>query len=80
LEIDNIIIMLPALLGDKAVFEAGQTVLILDEIQDCPEARTTLKFFQIDGRFDVIGTGSLLGAKIYSGWLRNNNGYVPFGF
>ena len=57
--------MLSALLGNEAVFEVGQTVLILDEIQDCPEARTALKFFRIDGRFDVIGTGSLLGVKGY---------------
>ncbi len=65
LEIDNIIMMITALLGSEAVFEAGETVLILDEIQDCPEARTALKFFNIDGRFDVIGTGSLLGVKGY---------------
>lgn len=65
LEIDNIIMMLSALLGKEAVFEAGKTVLILDEIQECPQARTALKFFKIDGRFDVIGTGSLLGVKGY---------------
>lgn len=65
LEIDHIIMMLSALLGKKAIFEEGETVLILDEIQDCPEARTALKFFRIDGRFDVIGTGSLLGVKGY---------------
>ena len=45
LEIDNIVMMLSALLGSSAVFEEGQTVLVLDEIQDCPEARTALKFF-----------------------------------
>lgn len=39
--------------------------LTLDEIQDCPEARTALKFFRVDGRYDVIGTGSLLGVKGY---------------
>lgn len=65
LEIDNIVMMLSALLGSEAVFEAGKTVLILDEIRDCPEARTALKFFRIDGRYDVIGTGSLLGVKGY---------------
>lgn len=65
LEIDNIIIMLSALLPGRATFEAGKTVLVLDEIQDCPEARTALKFFRMDGRFDVIGTGSLLGVKGY---------------
>lgn len=47
------------------MFESGSTVLILDEIQDCPEVRTALKFFRIDRRYDVIGTGSLLGVKGY---------------
>lgn len=65
LDVDNIIMMLSALLGKEAVFEAGETVLVLDEIQDCPDARTALKFFRLDGRFDVIGTGSLLGVKGY---------------
>lgn len=65
LEIDHITMMLSSLLGKDAVFEAGKTVLILDEIQECPDARTSLKFFQIDGRYDVIGTGSLLGVKGY---------------
>lgn len=57
--------MMSALLGPSAVFKPGETVIILDEIQDCPEARTALKFFREDGRFDVIGTGSLLGVKGY---------------
>lgn len=65
LEIDNIVMMLSALLGSDATFETGETVLVLDEIQDCPEARTSLKFFRMDGRYDVIGTGSLLGVKGY---------------
>ncbi len=65
LDVDTIVMLLSALLGNEAVFEAGETVLILDEIQDCPEARTALKFFHIDGRYDVIGTGSLLGVKGY---------------
>ncbi len=63
LEIDNLVMMLSALLGSRAVFEPGETVLILDEIQDCPQARTALKFFHADKRYDVIGTGSLLGVK-----------------
>ena len=65
LEVNNIIMLLSALLGNDAIFEAGKTVLVLDEIQDCPEARTALKFFRMDGRFDVIGTGSLLGVRGY---------------
>lgn len=65
LEVDTIVMLLSALLGREAVFESGETVLVLDEIQECPEARTALKFFRIDGRYDVIGTGSLLGVKGY---------------
>lgn len=48
-----------------ARFESGKTCLIFDEIQDCPSARTSLKFFKLDGRYDVICTGSLLGISGY---------------
>lgn len=65
LEVDHITMLLSALMGREAVFEAGKTVLVLDEIQECPDARTALKFFKLDGRYDVIGTGSLLGVKGY---------------
>ena len=65
LEVDNITMLLSALMGQDAVFESGKTLLVLDEIQDCPDARTALKFFKLDGRYDVIGTGSLLGVKGY---------------
>lgn len=39
----------------------NKTLIFLDEIQNCPRARTALKFFAIDKRFDVIASGSLLG-------------------
>ena len=42
-----------------------ETILIFDEIQDCPNARSSLKYFKEDGRFDVICTGSLLGIDGY---------------
>ena len=64
LEVSHLVMMMSALIPD-AVFEAGTTVIILDEIQDCPDARTALKFFHLDGRFDVICTGSLLGVRGY---------------
>ena len=64
LEVSHLVMMMSALIPD-AVFEAGRTVIILDEIQDCPDARTALKFFHLDGRFDVICTGSLLGVRGY---------------
>ena len=53
----------------------GETLLFLDEIQSCPNARTALKFFTIDGRFDVIATGSLLGIN-YKGVSSYPVGYV----
>lgn len=65
LEVDTITMLLSALMGRDAVFEEGKTILILDEIQECPDARTALKFFKLDGRYDVIGTGSLLGVGGY---------------
>lgn len=42
-------------------FIPGETLLFLDEIQDVPNARTSLKFWIQDGRFDCIASGSLLG-------------------
>ena len=41
----------------------GRTLIFLDEIQECANARTALKSFALDGRYDVIASGSLLGIK-----------------
>ena len=41
----------------------GKTLVLLDEVQECPAARTAIKFLVEDGRFDYIETGSLLGVK-----------------
>lgn len=41
----------------------GDTLVFLDEIQECGEARTALKFLAEDGRCDVIASGSLLGIQ-----------------
>jgi len=40
------------------------TLIILDEIQNCPRAITSLKYFCEDGRYDVISAGSLLGVML----------------
>ena len=45
----------------KVNIEPYKTILFLDEIQSCPNARTALKSFALDGRIDVISSGSLLG-------------------
>ena len=40
---------------------AGETLIFFDEIQNCGNARTAVKFLAEDGRFDIISSGSLLG-------------------
>ena len=65
LKVDDLVLYMSALLGSDAVFEEGNTIIVLDEIQHCPNARTSLKFFKLDGRYDVIATGSLLGVSGY---------------
>lgn len=47
----------------SARFLPGETLIIFDEIQDCPNARSSLKYWDIDGRYDIIATGSFLGVK-----------------
>ena len=44
-------------------FEEGRTLILFDEVQDCPEIATSLKSFAQDGRFDVIASGSMLGVQ-----------------
>ena len=55
-------------------FIAGNTLIIFDELQDFPEISTALKFFKIDGRFDVICSGSMLGIN-YRKIESNSVGY-----
>ena len=62
--VDDILLNLSAQIKG-VTFIPGDTCFIFDEIQDCPEARTALKFFKEDGRFDVLATGSLLGVQGY---------------
>ena len=57
----------------------NKTLLIFDEVQDCPNARSSLKYFKEDGRFDVICTGSLLGINGYRISKKTNRG-IPVGF
>lgn len=58
-------------------FIANKTVLIFDEIQECFGARASIKSFMLDGRFDIIASGSLLGIK---GYNQKYSGGIPVGF
>jgi len=55
-------------------FIAGKTLIVFDELQEFPEIATALKFFAIDGRFDVICSGSMLGIN-YKRIDSNSVGY-----
>lgn len=55
-------------------FVEGKTLIFFDELQEFPEIATSLKFFSIDGRFDVICSGSMLGIQ-YKRIESNSVGY-----
>jgi len=57
-----------------AKFTEGKTLLFLDEIQECGNARTALKFIAEDNRFDCIASGSMLGIAY------KNTASVPVGY
>ena len=58
-------------------FVPKKTLLILDEIQDCTNARSSLKYWDLDAQYDVICTGSFLGVKGFrSPYVRG----VPVGY
>lgn len=60
LTVDSMIMAMRFRFPEKKI-TAGKTLIFLDEIQECQEALTSLKFWAIDNRFDVIASGSLLG-------------------
>lgn len=61
LNAETLVMNLTAFLGQS--LEKGKTLIFLDEIQECPNARTAIKFLVEDGRFDYIESGSLLGVN-----------------
>jgi len=64
LKVDYLVAQLSSTIPD-AQFIPHHTCIIFDEIQDCPGARASLKFWHLDGRYDIICTGSLLGVNGY---------------
>lgn len=72
-EVDTIIKNI-SLLDPSLKFIPNDTILFFDELQECPECATSLKFFCIDGRYDVICSGSLMGIN-YNKIESNSVGY-----
>lgn len=63
-----------SLLNPELKFIPGDTIFFFDELQACPNCATSLKFFKLDGRFDVICSGSLMGIS-YNEIESNSVGY-----
>ena len=63
-----------SLLNPEVKFTKGSTLIFFDELQDFPEIATSLKFFKIQGVYDVICSGSLLGIN-YRKIESNSVGY-----
>ena len=72
-EVDNIVSNL-TLINPEIELEAGNTLIFFDEMQDCPACATSLKAFKLDGRYDVICSGSMMGIN-YREIESNSVGY-----
>lgn len=55
-------------------FIPHETLIFFDEMQKCPNVATCLKSFKIDGRYDIICSGSLMGLN-YNEIDSNSVGY-----
>lgn len=60
LTVDDMVTAMHFRFPEKKI-EPGKTLIFLDEIQECEQAITSLKFWALDNRYDVIVSGSLLG-------------------
>ena len=68
-----------SLLNSDFKFIPKDTLIFFDEMQECPDTATSLKFFHEDGRFDVICSGSLMGInynQIHSNSVGNKEDYI----
>ena len=63
-----------SLLNPDLKFPENETLIFFDEMQECSACATSLKAFKIDGRYDVICSGSLIGVN-YNEIESNSVGY-----
>ena len=79
-EVDTIIHNI-SMINNDFIFEPGDTLFFFDEIQDCINCATALKSFNIDKRFDVICSGSMIGInyqEIESNSVGNKQDYEMY--
>lgn len=63
-----------SLINPEFEFIPHNTLIFFDEFQACPNCATSLKSFKLDGRYDVICSGSLMGIS-YEEIESNSVGY-----
>lgn len=63
-DVDNIIKNI-SFINPAVRFIPGETLIFFDELQDCASCATSLKSFAIDGRYDVICSGSMMGINYH---------------
>lgn len=63
-DVDNVVANI-SLINTNLTFVPGSTIIFFDELQACPACATSLKAFKIDGRYDVICSGSLMGINYH---------------
>ena len=79
-EVDTIIKNI-TLRNPNLEFIPGDTLIFFDELQDCINCATSLKSFRLDGRYDVICSGSLMGInynEIESNSVGNKEDYEMY--
>lgn len=69
------------LINPSTKFIPDKTLIVFDEIQEYPDIATSLKAFNLDKRYDVICSGSMLGInyrKIHSNSVGSKTDYEMF--
>ena len=68
-----------SIINNDFVFVPGETLIFFDEMQDCINCATSLKAFNLDKRYDVICSGSMMGInykEIESNSVGNKQDYI----
>ena len=57
---EEVLLRISSMFGDRMI--PGETMIFFDEVQECRELITQIKYLVKDGRFSYVLSGSLLGA------------------
>ncbi len=77
-EVDTIINNI-SIINNDIKFVPNETLIFFDELQDCINCATSLKSFNLDKRYDVICSGSMMGInykEIESNSVGNKQDYI----